>query len=91
LKVWQDGKIKQQAVNIVSAAPNSRWFPVHIMSNWSSNPGWEHDANNHAYWDDFEIYTDTGTGASGTMADGTISTTAQPAAPAAPTNLRVVT
>ena len=50
-----------------------KWYPWHIMSNWSSNPGWEHDANNHTYWDDIEIFSDTGKGeVTGSMADATI-------------------
>ncbi|QQR78681.1 MAG: hypothetical protein IPJ68_00110 [Candidatus Moraniibacteriota bacterium] len=31
--------------------------------------GWDHDANNHTYWDDFEFPTRDGTGS---MSAGTI-------------------
>jgi hypothetical protein len=90
LKVWQDGFLQQQSLNVVSATSGSRWYPLYLMSNWSNNPGWEHDAANHVYWDDIEIFTDTGTGASGTMADATVTAGAAPAAPTAPQNLRIV-
>jgi hypothetical protein len=90
LRVWQDGSLQQESVNVVSATTGSRWYPVYLMSNWSSNPGWEHDASNHVYWDDFEIFTDTGSGASGSMADATMSAGAAPAPPSAPQNLRIV-
>ncbi len=42
------------------------------MSNWSNMPGWEHGANNHIYWDDIEMYTDTGVGGTGQMSDASI-------------------
>jgi len=48
------------------------WSPLELMGNWSNNPGWEHDSNNHMAWDDIEIYSDQGSGASGSMSDGTI-------------------
>jgi hypothetical protein len=92
-KVWLDGQIKQQAANIVSAAPAGRWYPLHLMSNWSNNPGWEHDAANHVYWDDIEVYSDLGTGGTGLMSDATIRTGTAPSPssrPSAPTNLRIV-
>lgn len=72
LKVWVDGSLVWQASN-VSTASSYTWTEFLVMSNWSSNPGWEHDANNHIYWDEFEIYSDAGSGASGTLADATIS------------------
>jgi hypothetical protein len=87
VKVWLDGSLKQQGANIVSVAPGDHWYPLYLMSNWSSNPGWEHDAANHTYWDDVEVYTDLGTGATGTMSDATIRAAKSPSTP---TNLRVV-
>ena len=38
------------------------------------NPGWEHDANNHVYWDDFEIYSDAtnGTPVTGNLSDASV-------------------
>jgi hypothetical protein len=71
-KIWLDGAMLLQAEGITSVVPSGKWYPLYVMSNWSNNPGWEHDADNHAYWDDFEIYSDAGVGATGSMADGTI-------------------
>jgi len=90
LKIWEDGSLKQQALNLVTASSGSRWYPLYLMSNWSSNPGWEHDANNHVYWDDIEIFSDSGSGSSGSMADGTVSASGTTQAPSAPQNLRIV-
>lgn len=45
---------------------------VNIMSNWSSNPGWEHDANNHMYFDDIEVYSDAAGHDAASMWAGTI-------------------
>jgi hypothetical protein len=73
LRVWLDGNVAQEATNIVSVAPDHQWGPLHLMSNWSNNPGWEHGATNHVYWDDIEVYTDRASGASGLMADATIT------------------
>ena len=70
VKVWYDGSLVQQGTNL---STNGAWGPMYLMSNWSNNPGWEHDANNHVYWDDIEIYSDSGSGASGTLADASIS------------------
>jgi hypothetical protein len=77
-KVWQDGKPKQTLNNVKTISGSDKWYPLYLMSNWSSNPGWEHDAANHAYWDDVEVYSDSGTGASGSMADGTITASGSP-------------
>jgi hypothetical protein len=83
LRVWIDGSLKQEATNLVTVAAGHQWGPLHLMSNWSNNPGWEHGASNHVYWDDIEIFTDAGSGASGNMSDATISAGSgtQPAAP----------
>jgi hypothetical protein len=37
--------------------------PLNVMSNWSNNPGWEHDESNHVLWDEFEIFSDDKGGA----------------------------
>lgn len=71
-RVWLDDDLKQESVNIVSTTPGGRWYPLYLVSNWSNNPGWEHDANNHVLWDDAEIFSDQGTGGSGLMSDGSI-------------------
>ena len=73
IRVWIDGAIVQDAINAVTVAPNHKWGPLYLMSNWSNNPGWEHSDNNHVYWDDIEIYTDLGTGATGKMSDATVA------------------
>lgn len=47
--------------------------PLDVMSNWSNNPGWEHDDRNHVLWDEFEIFSDAMTGDAtchGSLADG---------------------
>ena len=89
VRIWQDGLVKDQASNIVTVASGRFWYPMFLMSNWSGNPGWEHDANNHTYWDDIEVFTDLGTGASGLMSDASIKAGGS-SAPASPTNLRIV-
>lgn len=73
LKVWLDGALVQQAANIASIGPGSSWGPLYLVSNWTTIPGWEHDANNHVYWDDVEIFSDLGTGGVGQMSDASIS------------------
>jgi hypothetical protein len=73
IKVWMDNALTnsyQYPYTGITAVGSSRWYPFNLMSNWSSNPGWEHDANNHVYWDDIEIYTDS---SSGTPATGSLS------------------
>ena len=89
LRVWIDGSLKQQATNIVTVAAGHKWGPLYLMSNWSNNPGWEHGASNHVYWDDIEVYTDAGSGASGNMSDATISGGSGGTQPAPPQNLIV--
>ena len=82
LRVWLDGSVVQESVNLVTVAPGHQWGPLILMSNWTSNPGWEHDATNHVYWDDIEcLYTDLGSGGTGSMADATISGPATPDPP----------
>lgn len=50
------------------------WDNFYWPSNWSSNPGWEHDANNHIYLDDVEIFSDdaSGTPSTGALVDATV-------------------
>lgn len=72
-RVWIDGKLRQEVTNLATIAEGyHNWGPLCLMSNWASNPGWEHGPNNHVYWDDVEIYTDTGSGALGQMSDASI-------------------
>jgi len=88
-KVWIDGRLVQALTNAVTTAAGHTWGPLYLMSNWSSNPGWEHGANNHVYWDDVEIFTDTGTGASGSMSDATITGGSGGNVPAPPQSVTV--
>lgn len=45
----------------------------YLASNWSGGTGCcLHDANNHIYWDEFEIFTDNATGGTGLMSNDTI-------------------
>jgi hypothetical protein len=88
-RVWIDGSLKQEVTNAATVADGHTWGPLYLMSNWSNNPGWEHGANNHVYWDDIEIYTDTGTGATGSMSDATISASAGSGSPNPPQDVAV--
>lgn len=86
-RLWLDGKLQHERTGFTSN-PSNPWRSLILNSNWSNNPGWQHDANNHVYWDDIEIFSDKGTGASGSMANATISAgNAAPLPP--PTNLRI--
>jgi hypothetical protein len=71
-RVWFDGVLQQELTKIATVAPGKSWGPLYLMSNWSNNPGWEHGANNHVYWDDIEMFTDMGVGGTGQMSDASI-------------------
>lgn len=80
VKTWHDGVL----VRNVTVTPGScRWYPFYLTSNWG-------DAERHlisttlnyVYFDEFEVFSDTGSGASGLMSNATIS------AVPAPPNLR---
>ena len=85
LRVWNDGQIVHDITNIQSVANGAKWFPMFLMSNWSN---FAHDNNNHVYWDDIEIFSDTGTGSTGLMSDASICDGAI-CKPPKPLNLRV--
>ena len=94
VKFWIDDVLNSTFTGNTTGA---NFQPYFMMSNWSSNPGWEHDANNHVLHDDVEIYSDAASGASGSMADGTIgengvsgidNSAVFPAPPSAPTNIQ---
>jgi hypothetical protein len=87
-RVWIDGTLRLEVKNAVTVAPGHTWGPLILTSNWSNNPGWEHGANNHIYWDDIEVYTDSGSGASGNMADASV-TAISGGAPSAPRSVSV--
>ena len=72
LRIWvDDTEIYNQTGDskVGSSIPNR----FNLLSNWSNNPGWEHDATNHVGLDDVEIFSDdmSGTAASGSLLDGT--------------------
>jgi hypothetical protein len=90
--MWVDDVQVWQATGDTRCEGGGRWSQFFISSNWSAGPGCcLHDANNHVYWDEFEIYSDTGTGATGSMSAGTIiqGGANTPPPPQSPTNLRV--
>jgi hypothetical protein len=98
VKTWQDGKLTVGGGSNgypykgrTTWTKNSHWYPLIIGSNWSSNSGWEHDANNHWYIDSVEVYSDQGSEATGSMADGTIggSSSQNQAKLSSPRNLHV--
>lgn len=86
LRVWNNGVLRVDATNVNSVSTGGRWTPFEVMSNHYGLL----DANNHVYWDDFEIYSDTGTGATGSLADGTASVGQGTQSLAAPKNLHLV-
>jgi hypothetical protein len=90
MRLWEDGTLLWQAVNVNTVL---NWRPFHISSNWSGAAGCcDHDASNHIYWDEFEIYSDTGTGGVGNLSDATITTSGGGGTiqlPPAPQNLQV--
>lgn len=80
-KIWHDDILVRNDTNGFTGNP----YPYYLTSNWSD----AHDDKNYVYFDEVEVFSDSGSGASGSMSDGTIS------APAAtgltpPTNLRVL-
>lgn len=66
IKVWHDGVLVR---NDTVSFNSQKWFPFSLASNFSDS----HDNTNHIYFDDMEIFTDQGTGATGLMSDATIS------------------
>ena len=88
-RVWFDGVLRQEVTNTVTVAPGKSWAPLHLMSNWTNNPGWEHGVNNHIYWDDVEMYTDTGVGGTGQLSDASIHGGSPGSAPSAPGGVHV--
>jgi hypothetical protein len=75
ITLWVDDKLcKTWTIN---TDVGGRWYPLHLASNWSGGAkpgGRDHDANNHMYFDDFELFTDStqGTPTTGSMAAGNI-------------------
>lgn len=83
VKVWVDDVLQNDGSGVNRSS--ARWQPLFVMSNWSSNDAASaHDANNHVYWDDFEIFSDTGTGATGLLSEGTATHSGSPELPEPP-------
>ena len=78
LRMWKDGVIYQDNTNVVSVTPGHFWNEIGFVSNWSIST-----VNNHVYWDDFEIYTDStsGTAATGNLSNASIQATGTPPPP----------
>jgi hypothetical protein len=73
LRIWRDDNEVKSITGANTSQSSGSWAPFIISSNWSGATGCcDHDANNHVYWDEFEIYSDSGTGASGSFSDGSI-------------------
>jgi hypothetical protein len=67
VKVWHDGVVIR---NLTGLAFNGAWWaPVYLLSNYAD----PHDASNHVYFDDIEVFTEAGDTATGSMVDGTIA------------------
>lgn len=95
LRVWVNDVKVWEVVNTNTHTDGAHWYPLNILSNWSGgpDPGYTPKDNlNYTYWDDFEIFSDstTGTAATGSMADGTISASGSTTSLATPKNLQVV-
>lgn len=71
IKVWTDGTHQITYTGDTSGITLS----LNMLSNWSLNEGWDHDALNTVYVDDFEIFSDatSGTPAAGSLSEGTIA------------------
>lgn len=67
IKVWHDGVL----VRNHSGADfgGAWWTDFYLLSNWSD----PHDSANHVYFDNVEVFTEAGSGTSGSMQDGSIS------------------
>lgn len=83
IKVWHDGVLIRNNTGL--KFNGVKWTPLYLMSNWSD----AHDATNYTYFDDVEIFSDTGNGASGSMSDASISASGSGSSATGPTNLRV--
>jgi len=68
-KFWFDGQLETSTwpYHGDTHVTDSAWDTFYLPSNWSN---FAHDDANHIYLDDFEIYSDTGTGGKGSMVDG---------------------
>lgn len=86
IRVWHDGMMVRNDSGLPLG--NAPWLPVNLASNWSDS----HDATNHVYFDDFEIFSDEtgGTPVTGQLSDASVQVAGSDViAPASPTGLMV--
>lgn len=90
VKIWRDDTEVKSITGANTSQSSGSWTPFYISSNWSGASGCcDHDANNHLYWDEFEIYSDSGTGATGSLSDGSITATGGVVSPEPPLDVTV--
>jgi hypothetical protein len=70
IKVWHDGVLVRN--NTGFNFNGAKWTPFYLTSNWSD----AHDGTNYIYFDEVEIFSDTGTGASGSLSDASATASA---------------
>jgi hypothetical protein len=75
VKVWHDGILVRNESGL--AFNGTWWMPLYLVSNFAD----PHDAVNHVYFDDVEVFTEVGSGAVGLMSDGSIRAGQQPEPP----------
>jgi hypothetical protein len=78
IRVWHDGILVRDDTISFTASP--QWKPMYITSNWSD----AHDATNYLYFDEIEVFSDQGAGASGLMSNATIAAGGPAGPPPAP-------
>jgi hypothetical protein len=66
VKVWHDGVLIRDDTGF--NFEGLKWSPFYLCSNGDDG----NDANNHIYFDDFEVYSDLGAGGTGSMSAATI-------------------
>jgi hypothetical protein len=74
IKLWVDGVLVNQWTAL-NTNVGGTWFPLWWASNWTGATGCcDHDASNHLYVDDFEVFSDatSGEATTGNMADASI-------------------
>jgi hypothetical protein len=67
IKVWHDGILVRNDTGY--NFEGVKWSPIYLTSN-AADP---FDTTNHVYFDEFEVYSDRGTGATGSMSNATIA------------------
>ena len=86
IRVWHDGvKVRDDTVSF----GGQKWSHFYLTSNWAD----AHDGTNYIYFDEFEVFSDTGSGATGSMSDASVSGSGSSTPPIGltpPTNVRVI-